>query len=68
MGAISRTGFLSLSFMRKWPISTLVILIREGRQAMEITDVLPRSQLLVKELAEGLSAGDLTWRGWKSEF
>jgi len=30
-GAISRTGFLSLSFWRKRPISTLQILIREGR-------------------------------------
>jgi hypothetical protein len=44
-------------FEEKRPISTLLILIREGRQAMEITDVLPRSQVLVKELSEGLNSG-----------
>jgi hypothetical protein len=52
-----------LSFFKKRPISTLLILIREGGQAMEINDVLPRSQLLVKELAEGLNAGNCDLEG-----
>ena len=60
-GAISRTGFPALSFQRKRPISTLLILVREGRQAMEITDILARSQILVKELAEGLNLGNCTF-------
>ena len=39
----------------------MLILIGEGRQAMEITDILLRSQVLVKELAEGLNVGRCTF-------
>ena len=35
----------------------MVILIGEGRKAMELNDILTRSQILVKELAEGLNLG-----------
>jgi hypothetical protein len=41
----------------------LLILIKEGRQAMEINDVLPRSQILVKDLTEGLNAGNSDLQG-----
>ncbi len=43
------------------PISTLLILFREGRQAMEIINILTRSQVLVKELAEGLNLDRCTF-------
>jgi hypothetical protein len=33
---------------------------------MEITDLLPYSQMLVKELAEGLNWVSAPWSRWKS--
>jgi len=45
---------------QKRPISTLLTLLWEGRQAMEITQILPLSQMLIKELSEGMNRGGLS--------